>query len=215
MDYITLLTPINQVYPYTRNNKKHPEEQVKKIAASIEAFGWDQPIVTDKKGVIIKGHGRYEAAKLLGLKEVPVITRDDLTAQQVKAARIADNRTAQSDWDLEALIAEIDELSEVGEIDVDLLGFDPHELEDFDSEINLSDSSDSKEDDYEPPEEINTDIKLGDLFEIGPHRLLCGDSADRKQVERLMNGEKADMVFTDPPYGVAYVGKTKDALTIW
>lgn len=121
---------INTVIPYSLNTKKHPEEQVTKIASSIAEFGFDQPVVIDADGVIIKGHGRREAALKLGLKLLPVIVRSDLSRGQVKAARIADNRVAKSDWDIDALAVELQQLEELG-IDMSLTGFTDSEIDAF------------------------------------------------------------------------------------
>ena len=128
-DRIERLSP-DAVIPYANNAKEHPDDQVKKIASSIKNYGWDQPIVVDADNEIIKGHGRLQAAELLGLDEVPVIRRDDLTDAEAKAARIADNKTAESPWDDELLASELDILTDDIDIDIDSLGFDDDELED-------------------------------------------------------------------------------------
>ena len=125
--------------PYTNNAKEHPEEQVKKIASSIKNYGWDQPIVVDGEHEIIKGHGRLQAAELLGLEQVPVITRTDLTDAEKKASRIADNKTAESAWIDEALETEVDILAEDEAIDMDSLGFDDEELDSLIGEASLED----------------------------------------------------------------------------
>jgi site-specific DNA-methyltransferase (adenine-specific) len=161
--------------------------------------------VVDKDYVIIKGHGRRMAALQMGLQTVPVIVRDDLTPQQVKAARIADNKLAETDWDMELLSQELEALNADG-IDLGDIGFDQSELEvifgGLQDDQDMGALGEPEEDDYEIPDEIQTDIVVGDLFEIGPHRLLCGDSTKSDNVVRLMNGQKVDMVFTDPPYGM-------------
>jgi ParB-like chromosome segregation protein Spo0J len=122
------LRPTADLIPYTNNPKEHPDEQVKAIASSIKNYGWDQPIVVDGEGEIIKGHGRLQAADLLGLDEVPVIERDDLSYAEARASRIADNRTAESPWDDEMLAVEVDVLEDTGSIDTDTLGFENDEL---------------------------------------------------------------------------------------
>lgn len=124
------LESIEALIPYSNNPKEHPDEQVKKIASSIKNYGWDQPIVVDGEGEIIKGHGRLQAAELLGLDEVPVIRREDLTDAEAKAARIADNKTAESPWSENLLGAELDLLSD-SEIGLDTLGFEDDELDDL------------------------------------------------------------------------------------
>jgi site-specific DNA-methyltransferase (adenine-specific) len=184
--------------PYGKNAKKHPKKQVEQVAASIREFGFNQPIVVDKAGVVIVGHGRLEAAKLLGLAEVPVIVAD-LTEEQAAAYRLADNKLNESEWDMALVIEELKLLSEPM---VELTGFD--------SDLLLE--PDEKDDAL--PEDVEPRAKLGDLYELGDHRLLVGDSTNAEDFNRIMDGKKADMVFTDPPYGVSYVGKTKDALTI-
>jgi ParB-like chromosome segregation protein Spo0J len=118
-----------ELVPYTNNPKEHPDEQVRKIASSIKNYGWDQPIVVDGDGEIIKGHGRLQAAELLGLDEVPVIRRTDLSDAEKRAARIADNKTAESPWDNDLLAPELDVLQEEDEIDIDTLGFDDAEID--------------------------------------------------------------------------------------
>ena len=133
-DRIERLSP-DAVIPYANNAKEHPDEQVKKIASSIKNYGWDQPIVVDADNEIIKGHGRLQAAELLGLDEVPVIRRSDLSNAEVKAARIADNKTAESPWSDDLLGAEL-EFLESSPIDIDTLGFDDDELDDLLGEID-------------------------------------------------------------------------------
>jgi len=185
-----------QITPYSKNAKKHPKKQIEQIANSIKEFGMNQPIVVDAKGVIIVGHGRYEALKHLGWSEEEInkhVKVVDLTEDQAKAYRLADNKLNESDWDMELVIQELKELSEEM---IDLTGFEKDliiEPEDKDDEVP------------EAPEEPKS--KLGDLYELGDHRVLCGDSTDIEDVERLMDGKKADMVFTDPPYNVNYSGR--------
>jgi ParB-like chromosome segregation protein Spo0J len=123
--------PPAELIPYSNNAKEHPEEQVKKIASSIKNYGWDQPIVVDGENEIIKGHGRLQAAELLGLSEVPVIRREDLTEAEAKASRIADNKTAESAWIDDVLETEIDILAQEDEIEMDSLGFDDDEIDDL------------------------------------------------------------------------------------
>jgi DNA modification methylase len=188
---------INKIKPYDKNAKKHPDKQIRQIANSIKEFGFNQPIVLDNKGVIIVGHGRYEAAKQMGLEEVPTI-EVDLTEEQAKAYRLADNKLNESDWEMDKVI---DELKGMSDEMVDLTGFDR----------DLLIEPDDKDDEVpEVPEEPKS--KLGDLYELGNHRVLCGDSTKKEDVEMLMDGNKADMVFTDPPYSVNYEKKNKEVL---
>lgn len=191
---------ISVIQPYPKNAKKHPKKQVQQIANSIKEFGFNQPIVIDKNNVVIVGHGRLEAAKLLGLQDVPVMTVD-LTEEQAKAYRLADNKLNESEWDMNLVIEELKGLS--AEM-LDLTGFDK----------DLIIEPDAKDDEVpEVPDEPRS--ILGDLYELGGHRVLCGDSTQTDAVQRLMDGKKADMVFTDPPYGVDYSGGiqfTKDGV---
>ena len=129
----------DELIPYANNPKEHPDEQVKKIASSIKNYGWDQPIVVDGDGEIIKGHGRLQASEVLGLDEVPVIWRDDLTDAEAKAARIADNKTAESPWDNDILSTELNVLAEVDAIDEDTLGFDDGEIDGYLDDIETPD----------------------------------------------------------------------------
>lgn len=187
---------VSSIRSYDKNAKKHPEKQVKQVAESIKEFGFNQPIVVDKQGVIIVGHGRYEAAKLLGLKEVPTI-EVDLTEEQAKAYRLADNKLNESEWDMGLVIEELKGLS--AEM-LDLTGFDS----------DLIIETDERDDVI--PEDAPPVAKLGDIWQLGRHRLMCGDSTKLEDVERLMAGQKADMSFTSPPYNVGhnlgYEGKT-------
>lgn len=186
--------PINTIKPYEKNAKKHPKKQVQQVANSIKEFGFNQPIVVDKNNVVIVGHGRLEASKLLGLTEVPCITVD-ITEDQAKAYRLADNKLNESDWDMGLVI---DELKGLTPELVDLTGF----------EKDLIIEPEEKDDEVpETPEEPQS--KLGDLYELGNHRVLCGDSTNVDDLELLMNNTKADMVFTDPPWNVNY-GDTKE-----
>ena len=182
----------SELVPYERNAKEHPEEQVEHIANSIKAFGFRSPIVAWKDGTVINGHGRLLAAYKLGLEEVPVIYADDLTEEEANAFRLADNKTAESSWD-EFLLA--DELAELIDFDMGRFGFDLFEEETFAEVV---------EDDF--TEEVESRAKLGDVWKLGNHRLICGDSTDVAVVDRLMDGVKADMVFTDPPYLMGFEG---------
>ena len=186
--------PIDSIRPYEKNAKKHPAKQIQQVANSIKAFGFNQPIVVDSQGVIIVGHGRYEAAKSLKMATVPVL-EVNLTDEQANAYRLADNKLNESEWDMALVVDELKGMSE------DML-----ELTGFDKDLILE--PDEKDDDVpEIPQEPVS--KLGDLYQLGEHRVLCGDSTKLEDVERLMDGKKADMVFTDPPYNIAYEGGSK------
>jgi DNA (cytosine-5)-methyltransferase 1 len=176
------LRPTADLIPYTNNPKKHPDDQVQKIASSIKNYGWDQPIVVDGEGEIIKGHGRMQAAELLGLEEVPVIERPDLTDAEVRAARIADNKTAESEWLDDSLATEIDVLADIDTIDIDSLGFDDGEIDDLLADI----SEDTVEELSEPPLEDKdlADVDILNLYAgIGGNRKLWGDEPDVTAVE--------------------------------
>lgn len=185
-----------EIKPYKNNAKKHPKKQIEQVANSIKEFGMNQPIVVDKEGVIIVGHGRYEALKMLGWEIKPEWVKVvDLNEEQAKAYRLADNKLNESEWDMGLAIEELKELSDEM---FDLTGFDKDlliEPEDKDDEV--------------PETPVEPKSKLGDLYELGEHRVLCGDSTKIEDVEKLMGGKKADMVFTDPPYGVDYDGGAK------
>lgn len=190
---------IGEIVPYEKNPRNN-DDAVKYVAESIKEFGWKQPIVIDKDGVIIAGHTRYKAAVKLGIMEVPCVIADDLTEEQVKAYRLADNKVAEAaEWDFDLLGEELDEIFD---IDMEAFGFDL-DIEDEPQEV--------VEDDYEPELPEEPKAKLGDIYQLGNHRLMCGDSTSITDVEKLMNGEKADMVFTDPPYGVDYEGINNDS----
>jgi len=197
---------VDTLIPYVNNTRTHSQEQVQQIASSIKEFGFTNPILIDEKNGVIAGHGRIMAAQLLGIKEVPTITLTGLSEAQIKAYIIADNKLAlNAGWDEELLKVEIQGLKDV-DFDIDILGFNQDELDELgldDIDLNL----DEDKADEVPELEENPVIKLGDLIELGhnyQHRLLCGDSTKEKDVAKLMDGKKADMVFTDPPYGVDF-----------
>lgn len=189
-----------EIKPFAKNAKKHPDTQLRLIAHSLKEFGWQQPIVVDKTGTIIVGHGRYLAyekyLKGQGASKPWIVTAEDLTPEQVRAYRLADNKTNESEWDMALALEELKELDSLG-VDIELLGFDSDLL------IEPSEKDDII------PENPPPIAKLGDLWALGEHRVLCGDSTSKEAVERLMDGKKADMVFTDPPYGVNYTAKAE------
>jgi DNA modification methylase len=194
--------PIERPIPYARNPRFAPEAAIAKVAASLAEYGWRQPIVVDADDVIVVGHTRLLAAKRLGLAQVPVHIATDLTPQQVKAYRLADNRTAEeSSWDLELLPLEISELADLS-YDLSLPGFNPDELAKL-GYIGTEGLTDPDEVPEVPEEPIT---KPGELIILGNHRLLCGDATDPVQVKRLMAGQRAALMATDPPYLVNYDG---------
>ena len=197
--------------PYINNAKTHPPEQIAKIAASIAEFGFDQPIVVDEQGIIIKGHGRREAGLRLALKKVPVVVRADLTPAQIKAARLADNKTAESPWDEELLGLELATLQEQ-DFDLGLTGFSDEEIGALLREPEAEPSAGLTDEDA-VPETAETVVTVpGDVWVLGQHRVLCGDATQLQAVEKVLAGGLADLTFCDPPYGVNYGATMKDKL---
>jgi len=191
--------------PYVNNSRTHSDEQVTQVASSIKEFGFTNPILVDDGNSIIAGHGRLMAAKKLNLKEVPCIRLSGLTEAQKKAYVIADNQLAlNSGWDLDTLKLELENLKEL-DFDIDVLGFD----EDFLDGLLEEEPTDGLTDEDEVPEPPETPVTvLGDIWQLGNHRLMCGDSTSIDAVETLMDGNKVDLLFTDPPYNVAFNGRS-------
>lgn len=193
---------ISEVKPYDKNPRKN-DDGVEAVANSIKEFGWQQPIVVDKNNVIIVGHTRYKAAKKLGMKEVPVVVASNLSDEQVRAYRLADNKTGElTDWDMDLLD---DELADIADIDMSDFGFN----------LDISDDDEEVQEDAfdeEVPEEPKS--KLGQIFKLGRHRLMCGDSTNPEMVKKLVGGVQCDLLLTDPPYNVGYEGKQKSKMTI-
>jgi DNA modification methylase len=195
----TQLIDINKIIPYSRNPRNN-DESVDNVASSIKEFGFRQPIVVDEDFVVLAGHTRLKASKKLNLKEVPVHMATDLSDGQKKAFRLMDNRSAEdSKWDDKLLSLELVDLKELG-LDLDITGFTEREIV---TALNVEESYVGLTDDNEVPEAPEkAKTKTGDLWSLGESRLVCGDATNEEDVERLMEGEKADMVFTDPPYGI-------------
>lgn len=186
---------INQLIPYERNPRKN-DQAVNAVAASIKEFGFKVPIVIDNNNVIIAGHTRFKAAKTLGMDTVPCIIADDLTDEQVRAFRIADNKTSElAEWDLDLLSIELEDIST---IDMGLFGFE-EAIED----------KEAIEDDYEVVLPKEPKAKLGDIYRLGNHRVMCGDSTNEQHVATLMEDTLADNLQTDPPYNVDYGSKAE------
>ncbi len=191
IDYL----PLSALHPY-ENNPRFNEQAVPAVAASIHRFGFNSPIVIDRENTIVCGHTRYLAAQSLGLKEAPCVRLDDLTDKQVKQFRLADNKVAErASWDEELLA---DELGCI-RMDMTVFGFEPKLV---------------REDNFNEPKPRHPITQRGDLWLLGRHRLYCGDATNERDVAALMDGRLADMLLTDPPYNVAYEGKTSDRLTI-
>jgi len=199
--------PIELLRPY-ENNPRNNEQAVEAVANSIKEFGFKVPIVATIDGEIVNGHTRFKAAKFLKLKTVPVLIADDLTEEQIKAFRLADNKTGElADWDVELLYSELDELTG---FDMTMFGF-----EDIDFSLD-----DFEEDEKKTGEEVDIDseekpkVEYGDIFQLGRHRLMCGDSTSAEDMAQLIDGAVIDLYVTDPPYNVAYQGGTDEAMTI-
>ncbi len=196
---------VSTLIPYARNSRTHSDEQIAQIAASIKEFGWTNPILIDGDNGIIAGHGRLSAARKLGHEEVPVIELKDLTETQRKAYIIADNRLAlNAGWDNEMLTIELNDLLADG-FALDILGFDSKELAALLEPEVVEGLTDE---DAAPPLPDEPKTKLGDIYQLGNHRLMCGDSTSVDAVQTLLEGQRADMVFTDPPYNVAFNGRS-------
>lgn len=188
---------INEIKPYEKNPRKN-DEAVKYVAESIKQFGFKVPIVIDKKNVIVAGHTRYKASKKLGIEVIPCVIADDLKDEQIKAFRLADNKVSEkADWDFDLLNEEID----------DILNIDMQEFG-FDIEVDEEEQEIIEDEVPEVQEEPKT--KLGDMYRLGNHILICGDCTDVNVIDRLMGGVKADMVFCDAPYGYKYKSNHQD-----
>lgn len=205
------LVPLSKLVPYVNNARTHSPEQITKLRSSLREFGFVNPVIIDQDYGIIAGHGRVMAAKEEGIEEVPCVFVDYLTEAQKKAYILADNRFAQdAGWDEELLRIEIEAL-QGADFDVSLTGFDPDELADL-----FADDSDSdvKDDDFDLSAALEKAafVKKGDIWTVGRHRLMCGDATSADDVAALMDGKRANLVVTDPPYGVSF--KSSDGLTI-
>lgn len=197
------LVPIDKLIPYINNVRTHSPEQLNKLRSSLREFGFINPVIIDRDFNVIAGHGRILAAKAENISEVPCVFVDYLTPAQKKAYIIADNRMAlDAGWDEEMLKVEIEAL-QADDFDLSLTGFDEKELAAF-----FDDDSDTKDDDFDVDAEMEKPFitKLGDLWLLGNHRLVCGDSTKQETYEVLMNGKQANLVVTDPPYNVNYEG---------
>lgn len=203
--------PVEKLIPYARNARTHSDDQVAQIAASIAEFGWTNPILAGADGIVIVGHARLQAARKLGLTEVPVIVLDGLTETKRRALVLADNRLAlNAGWDEEMLRVELESIRDDG-FDLDVLGSTDDELEDLLRDPERVQEGNTDEDAVpDAPDEAIT--KPGDVWILGEHRLLCGDATQIESVEKVLAGGLADMVFTDPPYNVNYGATMKDKL---
>lgn len=183
---------VNELIPYAKNTKKHDKRQIANVAESIKQYGFVQPVVIDKDGVIVIGHCRVLGAKKLGMKEIPCVCVDDLTPEQVNALRIVDNKSNESEWNMDLLAEELPGL--------DLSAFD------FDFGLQDELSNEVVEDDFDPELPAEPKARLGDVYQLGNHRLMCGDSTSMADVQKLVGGAQIDLLLTDPPYNVDYQG---------
>lgn len=203
--------PVDKLIPYARNSRTHNDEQVAQIVASIKEFGFTNPILIGADDVIIAGHGRLLAAQRMGLKEVPIVRLPHLTETQRRALVIADNKIAlNAGWDEEMLALEMKELGDM-DFDLDLLGFSLDELKELDA-FGESEPSGNTDEDEVPKVSEEAVTKPGDMWILGEHRLLCGDTTMVDDLKKLMADDTADMIFTDPPYNVNYGATMKDSL---
>ena len=202
---------VTDLIPYIANSRTHSDAQIAQIAASIKEFGWTNPILVSGDDSIIAGHGRLMAARKLGMEEVPVIVLDHLSKSQQRALVIADNQLAlNAGWNMDMLKAEIEDL-QLDDFDLSILGFDDKFL---DGLLEPEPTAGLTDEDAVPEVPETPKTVLGDVWVLGNHRLMCGDSTSIDHLERLCDGQLVDMWLTDPPYNVAYEGGTKEKLTI-
>lgn len=205
--------PIDRLVFYARNPRKN-EHAVPKMASLIKEFGFKVPVVARSDGSVVDGHLRLMAARHLGMETVPVVLADEWTEAQVKAFRIAVNKSAElAEWDTSLLALEIEDLKDL-DFDLELTGFELPELEDIMGAGADGGTEGQTDPDAVPEAQEEPVSRLGDVWLLGRHRLMCGDSTDAGSVALLMNGSNADLLLTDPPYNVSYEGATKDRLTI-
>lgn len=198
---------VDELIPYV-NNPRNNKNAVDAVASSIKNFGFKVPIVVDRENEIVTGHTRLLAAKKLGMSEVPVVVADDLSDAEVKAFRLADNKVSElADWDWSLLEAELDDLEDLD------LEFDMEEFG-FDLLTESGEYTDVLEDEFDDELPVQGKTKSGNVWILGKHRLMCGNSLDSEDVNKLMRGERADLLLTDPPYNINYQGATKEKLTI-
>ena len=205
------LVSTDKLIPYVNNARTHSPEQIKKLRSSLREFGFVNPVIIDREYNVIAGHGRLMAAKEEGITEVPCVYVDHLTDAQKKAYILADNRMAlDAGWDEELLAVEMQELQDLG-YDLSMTGFDEKELADLFADGT---GSDAKDDDFDLTAALEKAafVERGDIWTVGRHRLMCGDATSADDVSALMNGVKANLILTDPPYGVSF--KSSSGLTI-
>ena len=205
------LVDINKLVPYANNARTHNKEQILKLRSSLREFGFVNPVIIDREYNVLAGHGRIEAAKAENISEVPCVFADHLTEAQKKAYILADNRMAlDAGWDEELLSVEMQELQELG-FDLSMTGFDEKELTDL---LGADADGEAKEDDFDLSAALEkaTFVQRGDIWTVGRHKLMCGDATSAEDVSALMGDTKANLILTDPPYGVSF--KSASGLTI-
>ena len=200
--------PIGQLHSWPRNARTHSRKQIRQIAESIRRFGFTNPVLIDGENRILAGHGRVEAAQELGMATAPCLRVDHLSPAEKRAYVLADNKLAlNAGWDEELLALELKELMEADiEFDISVTGFSIAEVDQLVEGLAPEEAGDPADDRLPDPDDVPSRCGLGDIWRLGPHRLVCGDSLDPAVVSALMEGEKAEMVFTDPPYNVAIDG---------
>jgi hypothetical protein len=199
------MRPLAQIRPYPRNARKIPRNAVDKVVASLQEFGWRQPLVVDRDGIIVVGHVRLMAAQKLGWSEAPVHVADNLTPEQIRGYRLMDNRShEESDWDLELLIPELAELGSLA-FDLSLTGFDSQELDRF--QLEPIDDQTANEAPAVPQVAVS---RCSDLWRLGPHRVLCGDATSADAVQILLADRRPTLLVTDPPFGISLDGSWRD-----
>lgn len=202
---------VSELLPYARNARTHSDAQVSQLAASIKEFGFNNPVAIDADGMILCGHGRVMAAQKLGLTEVPTVCLSHLSSTQKKAYILADNKLAlNAGWDNDMLKVELEDLK-FSNFDLDLVGFSTEELDEI---MNQDEEPEVEDDDYTVAVPQEPKAKLGEIYILGKHRLMCGDSTSIQDVEKLMGDQKANLLLTDPPYNVDYEGGTDKKLKI-
>lgn len=205
------LVDINKLVPYANNARTHNKEQILKLRSSLREFGFVNPVIIDKAYNVLAGHGRIEAAKEEGIAEVPCVFVDHMTEAQKKAYILADNRMAlDAGWNEELLSVEMQELQELG-FDLSMTGFDEKELTDL---LGVDADGEAKEDDFDLSAALEKAafVQRGDIWTVGRHKLMCGDATSAEDVSALMGDTKANLILTDPPYGVSF--KSASGLTI-
>ena len=208
-DLSIVYRPVAALQPYAKNARRHPKKQIKQIAASIREIGFVVPVIVDRGDSIIAGHGRVEAAKALGMEQVPTVQLDGLTEAQVRTLRLADNKLALgAEWDWELVAEELESLSALN-VDLDLTGFSQAEIDLNLDAIRESDPRDRPPEDETPGVGDVAVSRPGDLWALGRHLVLCGDARSADDIARLMNGQQVDLVFTDPPYNVPIDGHAR------